>query len=722
MERFKDINWRYSYRTRRYYLEFEGAKRLVSKISSIIGRTATRYMIVKLTNYSFEIFEFFLLELDYALTKMKKEYPDYLLEFKIGLIDDLLEFLRTFTWLKDRYNPKPIKFDFKRLEKLMKFKPLKHQLKAYEKYEEIKRLSNLRGFLLDMGVGAGKTFTSLSLGELLGYNYFLIIAPKNTVNRVWEDSINGGLYKKPQPYILLGSRDKKIKRVKFIITHYEYVEKLLKDENKELLKKLRPFLIIDEWHNFNEIKSKRTQALIELVDYVDFKDIALLTGTPLKWDLPELVPMLYVLDKKFPPIADRFIPFYNTVKFTDIDLLKYRFGLYRERIENTSGNLPNLYLKEVRVRLPDSDKYLLETIKREVSEYIQKRVVELEEHYEEYKQEWLKLLDKVIRVVKKDKTLLKKLGLKSVDDLKHIIDEYIKTCYALKEASDRKDRFKILALSPKAKEIEQKYIFKILKDKDLKRFKEIASIIKYPYMKAMGEALGKIVLGRRIECYSRIASKLEYKPLLSVTKKKGIVFSNYIGVCEKAKIKLKKEGYRPISVYGDDTKILSEIVKKFNDPRSPYNPIVTTYKSLSTGVPLTVANSVICIDLPFRNYIFRQAIGRAWRIGNNEDVYIWIVRLDTGDKPNITDRDLFIISFSQKNTEMITDIKENYDLPTPENLTKERNTEETDDEDIIEEEVEEIAEDTLEKLIKNVTRTKNKSIIDYYRLMIKILD
>ena len=104
------------------------------------------------------------------------------------------------------------------------------------------------------------------------------------------------------------------------------------------------------------------------------------------------------------------------------------------------------------------------------------------------------------------------------------------------------------------------------------------------------------------------------------------------------------------------------------------------------------------------------------------DVYIWIVRLDTGDKPNITDRDLFIISFSQKNTEMITDIKENYDLPTPENLTKERNTEETDDEDIIEEEVEEIAEDTLEKLIKNVTRTKNKSIIDYYRLMIKILD
>ena len=59
-------------------------------------------------------------------------------------------------------------------------------------------------------------------------------------------------------------------------------------------------------------------------------------------------------------------------------------------------------------------------------------------------------------------------------------------------------------------------------------------------------------------CYNDLAKHMNYKEVLSLTDKKGIVFSNYISTCEIAFEKCKKEGYQPARVYGEYTENLNE--------------------------------------------------------------------------------------------------------------------------------------------------------------------
>ena len=84
------------------------------------------------------------------------------------------------------------------------------------------------------------------------------------------------------------------------------------------------------------------------------------------------------------------------------------------------------------------------------------------------------------------------------------------------------------------------------------------------------------------------------------------------------------------------------------------NPLVTTFKSLSTGVPLVIANVIIVLDLPFRMYVYEQAIARAWRLGQDQQVYVYIPKLDTGEAPNINSRNIDIIQFFKEEVENIT--------------------------------------------------------------------
>ena len=82
--------------------------------------------------------------------------------------------------------------------------------------------------------------------------------------------------------------------------------------------------------------------------------------------------------------------------------------------------------------------------------------------------------------------------------------------------------------------------------------------------------------------------------------------------------------------------------------------MITTFKSLSTGVPLVAANVIVVLDLPFRMYVYEQAIARAWRLGQDSQVYVYIPKLDTGEFPNINSRNIDIIQFFKQEVEAIT--------------------------------------------------------------------
>ena len=654
------VNIVYNKRTKTYRFMYPN----IAKAIKVLGSKNKTYLYVLkvigvLNNGKYTVPEFFLLELEFILNDVINniETVDASITSILMFIDvykEMLEYIRTETWVSERYTKNKHPLNLARIRQVMRYEPLPHQIEIMERYEYIKTMANIRGYELDMSPGTGKTFTSLAIGEGLNYNKFLIISPKQVIENVWYDGITKELYNTPQSVCMLGSKDKECHNEKFILTHYEYLLKLVR--NNTLLTKLqriKPIIIVDEFHNFNEIKSKRTQALLSIINKISPKDVLLLTGTPVKFDVKELVPMLYVLDSKFPPVIDQFKALYKGFNNPIIsDLLHYRFGLYRKRIEKEDNMLPPLKIEDYKIKLPKdiTKKYLLDTIYKDVMDYKEKRMKELMDNYKQYEQQFYMYMNMV-------KEKLAKEG-KS-----NIINEYYGLIKIIHDAADKNHLQFYIEELQRVKEIEKTYIEPNLPSMtDVKIFRNIAPIIKYPQLKVMGEALGRIVLGRRIECYNDLAKHVNYQEVTALTNKKTLIFSNYVSVCINAIDKAKKDGMHPLGIFGQYTKELDSRVAIFKQNPN-INPLVATYKSLSTGVQLTVANIVLCLDIPFRHYLFDQAISRVHRIPQDKPVIVLLAKLDSDDEYNITDRDMFILKLSEMRVKLITQNKTGYDIP-----------------------------------------------------------
>lgn len=564
-------------------------------------------------------------------------------------------------------------------------------------------------FVIEDYIVTHNTYMSLAMTESLHYDRTVIIVPKAVIDRVWVKSLKEELYKTEQSICMLGNGDKEYNGEKFLLTHYEYIPKLIK--NTKILRQLRmykPNMIIDEFHNFNEIDTERTENLLKLVNTVNFRDIFLLTGTPIKMTLKELVPMLYILDEKFPKVKDIFVNFYRDVKSEIFkNLIRYRFDNYRERIEKDDDILPPIDIEEYELTLPKSDKYLLDNITKRVVEYKKTRLKEIMDNLGIYTNTYNLLLTEA-----KNNLLInnKKYTIDSIDKLFKEYESKIKIIHKSANDNTLKDIPEIVLY---VKDFDNDIILPNISNKKL--FRDVRTIIKYPKYKVLGEALGKIILGTRIECYKELATTVDYDNILKMTDKKVLIFSNYVSVSLIAIDKCKNKGYNPLGVFGEHIPNLSDTVSKFMDINSGINPLVATYKSLSTGVPITVANVVLCLDIPFRSYLFDQAVSRVHRIGQSKKVYVLLVKLDTGSKHNITERDLYILNTSDFNVEAITGNQTPYDLPIqeihPEDLDEEIDVNE------IEEEVKEIVLESvskefgISKLSDFLKQIKNKIIV-----------
>lgn len=86
----------------------------------------------------------------------------------------------------------------------------------------------------------------------------------------------------------------------------------------------------------------------------------------------------------------------------------------------------------------------------------------------------------------------------------------------------------------------------------------------------------------------------------------------------------------PVVVYGKTNNELNKTVGLF-EKDIDLNPLVATYQSLSTAVPLVMADTMIMLNAPFRAYIHEQAISRIHRLGADTQTIVWEAYLNTGE-------------------------------------------------------------------------------------------
>ena len=88
------------------------------------------------------------------------------------------------------------------------------------------------------------------------------------------------------------------------------------------------------------------------------------------------------------------------------------------------------------------------------------------------------------------------------------------------------------------------------------------------------------------------------------------------------------------------------LIKKFRTDNK-VNPLVASIQTISTGVTLIEANTMIFMNKPFRYTDYAQASDRIHRIGQDSTCTIYTLILDTGDSPNLSTRMEDIMEFSR---------------------------------------------------------------------------
>lgn len=505
------------------------------------------------------------------------------------------------------------------------------------------------------------TATSLFIMEGLHHEVdkVIIICPLPTVSDVWVKSLGqeNNVFKQAQDYWWIGD-SKPYDGQKYIICHYDGLDKL------HTLKKHIPMyntgVIIDECHNLNDPKSKRTMLAVDFINNIASQNVLMLSGTPLKSGFREMSLMFKLLDKNFDRVAERrYLDLYKSPTKFLAGVLRERYDGYAIKVTKDAIELDPLNTVNLKVTIPEEEmkQYYLSNIKEDLRTYVRNRLLELKSQEEYWTSKYIELRDEAIAVGNiKGKELLTYYR-----DVETIRKARSVAFGQLADTVVSVNKFENQILIPQLDTSEKR-----------KLFKEAKTIYKYPTLKVQGEALANVIGKARINCHIALAEYLDFRAIINSTSKKTIVFSNYIDVCKAAENICKQLGYNPICVFGEETKNLASNVDKFLNSKT-INPLITTYKSLSTGVPLIAADTIICLDMPFRMYIYEQAVSRAWRLGQDSQVTSYIIEANT-EVPNINSRNIDIITWYKEEVERITGIPASVGLKgeTPdENVTVE---------------------------------------------------
>lgn len=478
---------------------------------------------------------------------------------------------------------------------------------------------------------------SLYTAECLDSDYTIIVSPKLALDKVWRHTL-ATAFKRPETFWVSNDRDEYAGQ-KYIVVHYEYLEKLLSFVGK-LRGKIT--IVLDESHNLNESTSLRTQYFIDLCRITKSENIIWASGTSFKAQGTESIPIFTTIEPRFTTtVAESFKKLYGTGGGRALDILAHRVDVMSFKVEKSALKLDPPKMVDVPVKVPNGEAFTLDKVKGEMQAFVEER----SRYYASRKSLDQAFFDeclfKVYRTFKKP-----------IEEEEH--EKYLRCVKIVQQnvadLSVCKDELMY------CNKYERETIMPRLSKDEAKQFKDVKSIIKYVSLKIQGECLGRILGKRRMECIKAVAENIDYSTIIESTEKKTVIFTSYVEVLETASKTIANLNYSPMVVYGKTNNELASIVTAF-ETKPEINPLIATYQSLSTAVPLTVADTMIMVNAPFRDYIHQQAISRIHRIGANTQVSVYIAKLDTGVAPNLSSRSIDILAWSQTQVEQITRTK-----------------------------------------------------------------
>lgn len=561
----------------------------------------------------------------------------------VKTITRIQELLRTETWMRTTEMPQPSRMNFARLSNL-KLQPFDFQRAYLESYDDITQRYQLNGYLLAGAAGSGKTFVTLCMAEVLESEIILVICPKNAVNRVWEANINAH-YKNVPSYWVSSSNQPPTGKERYVIYHYEQLDRAM-----DYIRKYKPrnlLLALDESHNLNEIVSTRTQRFVELAQLSGSRDVVYLSGTPFKAMGAEAVPILRVIDPLFRlgDTEERFRKIFGKDATKALDIIKHRLGIISYKVEKKELKLKEPVFQDMYIKIPNGNEFTLPVIRDVMAAFVERRTKELQKQ----KPEWDALYH---RCVNQYEATVKSPGDR---EALRVYKQYIRTIVQFYDPEIHKTE------SQYCNTFEKNKIIPILSSDMKPKFREAKTIHKYLALKVMGECLGQVLGERRSSANVAILPYIDFAGIIESTEKKTVVFSSHVAVVEALIPQLVGQQMSPTAVYGKTSSDLSRILVAFT--KNPdINPLIATYKSLSTAVPLTMADTMILLNMPYRAYELEQAIARIHRLDSDTTCRIFKTFLDTGTIPNISTRSLDIVAWSMQAVQSITGVKSPYDL------------------------------------------------------------
>ena len=615
-----------------------------------IWRTSqiTKYLFRKRSGGDVSFDSFFIPDMVYVAQKLI-ETPKILVNRQA--LQRVLVGLKANTWYKSVDMDHSNTLDYTKLKDFKK-SMLPHQLSFLDRYDNYTKRYNLNGYLLAAEPGTGKTLTSLALSECLKTDVTIIVAPSNSIDRVWGTTLQTEFKKHRKFWTTSDTTKVPPTGCRYYVFHYEALGYALELAAK--LKGMKVNIVLDECHNFNEPKSLRTERFTELCKLTKSKHTLWMSGTPIKAMGSEAIPLLRTIDPLFNQQAeDRFKNIFGLSSTRGLDILAARLGYMSYKVEKTFIN-NKVLTYTVKVQLPNGLDYSLEAIREKMREFIKERTTFYKENMakfiSDYKDGLLVYEQREIRTIRDENEF--RLYLAAANKLHSAYDPFT-------------DKERVLFCN----QYEKTKIIPSLPSHIKEAFKEARSVYKYPALKIQGETLGRVLGKERMRCNLDLALALDkataqlqgsedppfeisLEAMIDNSVNKTLIFSDYTEVVNGVAEQLKSRKYHPLRVLAETNKDLTSIIGRFEKDKS-VNPLLATYKSLSTAVPMVMADSVVFLNMPFRIHEYKQAIARLDRIGQPETIKAYQVFLDTGEVPNISTRSNDILAWSKDMVEAI---------------------------------------------------------------------
>ena len=590
------------------------------------------YMFVKATRSELTLYSFFAIEFEIILEKIL-ETPNARTNKRA--LREILAQLRENTWLAKREQSYPSLLNSIHLKEI-KFTLLPHQKEFFELYNNIVPRYNLRGLLLMVPPGGGKTISGISVAVGLQSEITYIVCPNNAVFEVWAKTLANDMTKKQSYWV---SREGKPipQDCKWFIFHYEDLQKAV--DLAYLAKDKRSVILLDESHNFNDPSSNRTQLFLQLCEDTKCRNILFASGTPIKALGIEAVTLLKAIDPLFTKaVSERFVKIFGKSANKANDILAHRLGLVSYKVAKTTFMDKEPIIEDKYIKLKNGNEFTLPAVREVMRNFITERMQYYNSRKKQYEETYFGLIKKYY-----EPTLKTDNQLKEYENYKNTINNFRRFGYDPITGGDN---------AKFCNYYEREYIEPFIPEKLRKDFREAKTVVKYLELKVRGECLGRILYKERERCIAEIAKNVNYGDIIDGAEKKTLIFTTHVNVVDIASEVLVNEGYKPLKVYAETNSELVPMVKQYREDPD-INPMVATYASLSTAVPLIMANTLIMLNSPFRHHEQDQAISRCNRLGQDKQVYVYRFFLDTEGIPNLSTRSEDIFEWSKQQVEQI---------------------------------------------------------------------